>query len=81
MAAYGAESRLSAEEASHRALSFFGPAGLGLEVIEEEPCCLFFKGGGGHVRVSITPANKKSHLEIETTEWDIQVKKFIQQIG
>ena len=48
------------EEAVKKAMAYFGEGGLGLEVSEQNPCCAYFVGGGGHVSVTAsTEENKK----------------------
>lgn len=73
-------SRLSPEEAIKRALNFFGPIGYGLRIKEEASCCVEFEGGGGGVAISASPQDKGSKVELESREWDHQVKEFIQKI-
>jgi hypothetical protein len=51
MARYGKESKLSPAKVLEKALQFFGPGGLGLEVEEQGEGCVTFEGGGGHVFV------------------------------
>ena len=88
MARYGKESKLSPAKVIEKALGFFGPSGLGLEVKEEVEGCATFEGGGGHVFVSACekgPAlsgveGKGSEVELETREWDYQVKQFMGKI-
>jgi hypothetical protein len=74
------KSKLSPEEAVKRAVKFFGPEGYGLKVKEEAPCCVEFEGGGGGVAVSASAQGKGSRVDIESREWDYQVKEFIQKI-
>lgn len=38
-----------------------------------------FEGGGGHVTV-VACENEETEIEIETREWDYQVKKFLGKI-
>jgi hypothetical protein len=81
MARYSVETKLSPEEAIERARAYFGEGGLGLELIEqEEPCCVYFEGGGGHVVVTACPKDK-TEVELETREWDYHVKRFMREIG
>ncbi|HEM62558.1 MAG TPA: hypothetical protein ENO24_09720 [Chloroflexi bacterium] len=73
---YGADTKLSASEVLDKAEKYFGPEGLGLEVTSRDDCCLSLAGGGGHVTVTVTEGEKTS-LDVETQEWDYQVKKFL----
>jgi hypothetical protein len=81
MARYGVETKLSPEEAIRKAVAYFGEGGLGLDATEEETCCAFFEGGGGHVRVTAASGEKTTVVELETREWDYDVKQFMRQIG
>jgi len=80
MARYGVDSKLSPAQVVDRALEFFGPGGAGLEVTEQAECCARFEGGGGHVFVNASEKGKGSEVELETREWDYQVKQFMGQI-
>ena len=80
MTAYQIETKLSPEQVMEKATTYFGPGGLGLERHKENPCCLYFEGGGGHVSVSAGAGNKTT-VDLETREWDYHVKKFMGQIG
>jgi hypothetical protein len=75
--------KLTPEEVILRAKKFFGagPGGVGLQVTEDSECCLTFVGGGGHVTVSATDGQPHTSVEIETAEWDWQVKEFSRQIA
>jgi hypothetical protein len=80
MARYGKESKLSPDKVLEKAREFFGPGGLGLEVKEEGEGCATFEGGGGHVFVSACEKGKGSEVDLETREWDYQVKQFMGKI-
>ncbi len=73
-------SKLGTQEVIKRAVKFFGPNGYGLEVKEEDKCCGQFEGGGGGVRVIASTEKKGSTVDIESREWDYQVKEFIGKI-
>jgi hypothetical protein len=81
MALYSVETKLSPEEAIERARAYFGEGGLGLELTEQNPCCVYFEGGGGHVSVTAVMGEKKTTVELETREWDYHVKRFMREIG
>ncbi len=76
MARYGVDTKLSASEVLDRAQQYFGEAGLGLEVISRDNCCLSLGGGGGHVTITVVEGDKTS-VDLETREWDYQVKRFM----
>lgn len=42
MARYGVETKLKPEEVVKRAVAYFGEGGLGLEMEERDPCCVYF---------------------------------------
>jgi hypothetical protein len=74
------ESKLSIEEITKRAKSFFGKGGLGLEIVDESSECLNFTGGGGFVNVVICPTEDKNRVELQTQEWEHPVKQFASKI-
>ncbi len=75
-----AKTKLSPEELVLRLKRVFGKEGLGLEITDETPECLYFEGGGGYVNASICPEKGKTRLDLLTQEWDYQVKKFISEL-
>ncbi len=72
--------KLSPEEAIKRAVEFFGPSGYGLEVKSEAADCAYFEGGGGGVNVTACTEDKGTSVELESREWDYQVREFIGKI-
>jgi hypothetical protein len=81
MARYSVETRQSPEEAIKKAIGYFGEGGLGLQVDEQGPCCVYFEGGGGFIRATASKGKKRTEVELESREWDYQVKQFMQEIG
>ncbi|MBC7235652.1 MAG: hypothetical protein H5T69_07400 [Chloroflexi bacterium] len=82
MASYGVRTKMKPEKVLKRAAAFFGPSGLGLQVIQQTEEYVLLQGGGGHVAVGALPVEDEgSAVEIETREWDYQVRRFISQIG
>jgi len=80
MARYSRESKLPPDEVLRRAVDFFETE-LGLKVAERTECCLSFEGGGGHVTVSAARCEPdRTDVDLETREWDYQVKKFMEEI-
>lgn len=73
---YGTETKLSTSEVLDKSAEYFGEGGLGLEVTSRDECCISLTGGGGHVTVTVTEGDKTS-IDVETREWDYQVKKFL----
>ncbi len=82
MAVYEKKVKKNVEKVLNEAKAFFGPGGEGLEITTDEPCCLSFSGSGGYVSVSVSNEEneKETTLEIETREWDYQVKQFLKKI-
>ncbi len=74
------KTKLSPEEAIKRAVDVFGPGGQGLEVKNQTPDCAYFEGGGGGVNVTACTEEKGTSVELESREWDYQVKEFIRKI-
>lgn len=81
MPRYSVESATSPEEVVEEAKVFFGEEGLGLEITSETPCCVTFRGGGGHVTVAASDKEGKTEVDLETREWDYHVKRFMHQVG
>ena len=73
------KTKLSPEEAIKRAAEFFGPEGYGLEIKNQTADCAYFEGSGG-VNVTACTEEKGSSVELESREWDYQVKEFIRKI-
>lgn len=63
-----------------RAVSYFGPGGLGLTTQGIEDNCVNFEGGGGHVGISAREKDGKTDIELETREWDAQVPEFLKKL-
>ncbi len=74
------ESKLKPEDAIQKAVDFFGPKGFKLEIKEQDACSVYFEGGGGGVRVSAAASKKGSSVDIESVEWDFQVKQFLDKL-
>lgn len=80
MSAYSKTVDESPAKVLERAVSFFGPGGLGLISPGIEDNCTNFEGGGGHVAISVCEKEGKTDVELETQEWDIQVRKFMGEL-
>lgn len=74
------KSRLSAAEVTKRALRYFGPNGLGLEVVDQAPTSVSFAGGGGGILVTILPDQAGTSVEVQSREWDYQAKDFLSEL-
>jgi hypothetical protein len=75
-----ANTKLSSEEVVERLKRFFGKGGLGLEITDESPECLYFEGGGGYVSATVCSEKGQTQLNLVTQEWEYQGKKFISEL-
>ena len=75
--------KLSSEEVMNQASRFFGKGGEGLDEKEEHscpPCRIAFEGYGGYVMISINDEEKQRTVDVETREFEYQVKQFLNKI-
>lgn len=70
------KTKLSQEEVSERIKAFFGKGGLGLELDEESTGCFYFTGTGGFVSALVCPEDGKTKIELQSQEWERQIKAF-----
>lgn len=75
---YSTETKVSPETILKEAITFFRDT-LGLKITNNDADTLCFEGGGGHITIIVFPG-KKAVVEIETQEWDEDVKKFMLKI-
>ena len=66
---------LAPEQAIDRAVRYFADE-LGLALAWRLAISARFVGGGGHVQVSAAAAPRGAELELETMEWENQVRQF-----
>jgi hypothetical protein len=78
---YEVATKMSPQEAIAYAKDYFGPGGVGLQVIDEDELCVTLQGGGGHVSVVACADEKKTVLELETREWDYPVRQFMSKVS
>ncbi len=71
------QTRLKPADIIKRASDFFGKGGEGLEEKERNPCCISFEGAGGYVAVSVVDEDKHRMVDVETREFEYQVKQFL----
>ena len=76
----GAESERSPQDMLQAAVEFFGPGGAGLTVTRRSDDAVYFEGGGGHVVVQVQPRDGGAEVDIETREWEYQVRQFLKEI-
>ena len=74
------ETTLSVDDVLGLASDFFGTQGLGLEEKERNSCCIAFEGGGGYVSIAVVEAAGKRDVDVDSKEWEYQVKKFLETI-
>jgi hypothetical protein len=77
---YGTSTRFSPDEVLKLAEQFFGPEGLGLEVVERRPDGLELAGpqGGVDLRVQVTDGATEAFLS--TQGLDYQVRQFMAEV-
>lgn len=73
------QTKLSEREAMDRIQHFFGD-GLGLRQTDRAEGCITFVGGGGYVSAIVCPNGDGRRIDLETQEWEIQVRKFAEEI-
>ena len=78
---YEATTALSPQAAIAYAKNYFGPQGVGPEVIDEHETSVTLMGGGGHVSVVACSGEKQTTLELETREWDYPVRQFMREVS
>ena len=73
---------LGASRVMEKAVAFFGPGGLGMDLVERGACCARFAGGGGFVLVQTEelPDGKKTRVVVQGREWETQIKDFIRKL-
>jgi len=76
----GKSTRLTATEIIDKAAAYFGDGGEGLAEKERGMCCVSFEGGGGYVAVSVTEDDKRRVVDVESREFEYQVKHFLNGI-
>lgn len=78
---YEVATTLSPQAAIAYAKNYFGPQGIGLQVIDEQETAVTLVGGGGHVSVVACSGEKKTILELEPREWDYPVRQFMREVS
>jgi hypothetical protein len=68
------------EEVVKKALEFFGPGGYGLKVTDQSDTCTSFEGGGGGIDITTCSDDNGTSVDMETREWEYQVKEFAKKI-
>ena len=66
-------------EVLDRAVSFFGPGSVGLELRHRAPDHVTFEGGGGFVTVDVVPEEGQRDVTVVTQEWEHDARRFIEE--
>ena len=75
------QTKETSENVMKKFKDYFGEGGLGLELTSDTAGCLTFEGGGGFVTASVCSEESGTKIQLETREWDHQVKRFASEIG
>ncbi len=73
------QSKLKPEELMARLKAYFGKR-CGLEVTEENPSCISFRGAGGYVNATICSEEGKTKVNLMTQEWEYQAREFLSEL-
>ncbi len=73
--------KLSTDEVMKRLKKYFGKGGQGLEVVEENPSCIGFAGGGGSVNATVCTEEGKTRVNLVAQEWEYDVKQFFSELA
>ena len=68
------------EDVIERAISFFGPGSVGLDLRHRAPDHVTFEGGGGFVTVDVVAAGEQRDVTVVTQEWEHDAREFISRI-
>jgi len=74
------QTKRPAAEVLDRAVAFFGPGAVGLELRDRAPDHVTFEGGGGFVTVDVVPERDARDVTVVTQEWEHDARRFIEQI-
>lgn len=78
----GKKTKLTPEEVIAKSIKFFGPGGVGLNIVTEERCCARFEGGGGYVSVQVTEVDGDKEIDVNVLgrEFDYHIEKFVKKL-
>jgi hypothetical protein len=74
------KSQLNSDKILAKASRYFGKGGEGLDETESSPCCISFSGAGGFVTVTVYEKAIEREVDVETREFEYQVKQFLGSI-
>jgi len=75
----GTKTDRPAAEVLERAVAFFGPGSVGLELRHRAPDHVTFEGGGGFVTVEVVPEESQRDVTVVTQEWEHHARRFIEE--
>ena len=78
---YSVATALAPQAAIAYATDYFGPQGVGLEVIDDHETCVTLQGGGGHIAVVACAGAQQTTLELETRAWDDPLQQFMREVS
>ncbi len=78
---YGMSSRFSPEEVLQMAALFFGPEGLGLDIVTRRPGRLEFAGRQGAVTVRTESLDGSTEVLLTTRGLDALVRRFMAEVS
>ena len=67
------------EDVIEAAISFFGPAGLGLQMNHRAADHVSFEGGGGFVTVDSVRLGGENEVTVIAQEWELHASRFMRQ--
>ncbi|HXF60077.1 MAG TPA: hypothetical protein VNK95_00590 [Caldilineaceae bacterium] len=78
----GKKTKQSAAQVLDKAVDYFGPAGVGLELIHRDEASVEFQDSLGHVAVRAQPdeGSGMTDVEIVSREWDWDAEQFLEKI-
>ncbi len=78
MSSYASDTNAPPGDVLKRVIEYFGPQGLGLRVRESNEGGADLVGGDGDfVHAEVVTRNRKTHIDLDTQDWDHFVKKFL----
>jgi hypothetical protein len=83
MARYGAETKMSPEKVIDLATKHFAAVSAGLKVTSKTENSLCLESPEGYVTISACKSEekgKKTHIELESKEYDFQVTEFLRSL-
>jgi hypothetical protein len=78
MARYGKKTKLSSSEVIEKAVKYFSEE-RGLKIVEKSQEIVCFENSIGHVTITVCD-NGKTDVELETREYDYDVRDFMNRL-